>query len=308
MSVAELARTKTYFEEFVAWAPDPFKGLARSVTDVLAQPLELIAGDPDDLIAAADECVAIGAALREIADEHGTDVATVRESWVDTAGAAFETATTDFRENVDELAEGLDHLQEILVAAAEASAEAFNFILEIIVELILWLVTEWILALAASVISAGASAAAAAVSSLAQLATALGRIGSIMTRLATMLTRLAAQLKKVAEFLKTYSRMMRELRKAKKAYAPWKKALYSKEGLTFQATKLKWVMPGKLAINAVSPVGIPGVVGVGLDAGMGIHDLASDGDKDRNYLVDGTYRDIMGRFARPFQDIIDSTQ
>lgn len=307
MSVAELERTKTYFEEFVAWAPDPFKGLARTVTDALAEPLELIAGDPDDLMDAAQECVDIGRALREIADEHGGDVSAVRTSWDDEAGQGFETAMTTFRGNIDELADGFDHLKDILVAAANASAEAFNFILEIIFELILWLVTEWILALAASIISAGASAAAAAVSSIAQLASSLGRISSIIARLATMLTRLAAQLRKVAEFLKTYSRMMRELRKAKKAYSPWKKALYSKEGLAFQANKLKWVMPGKLAINAVSPVGIPGVVGVGLDAGMGIHDLASDGDKDRNYVMDGTYRDITGRFSRPIQDIIDST-
>ena len=71
MSVAELERTKTYFEEFVAWAPEPFKGLARTVTDVLAWPLELVAGDPDDLMRAAAECVSIGEALRGVADQHG---------------------------------------------------------------------------------------------------------------------------------------------------------------------------------------------------------------------------------------------
>ena len=306
MSVAELERTKTYFEEFVAWAPEPFKGLARTVTDVLAWPLELVAGDPDDLMRAAAECVSIGEALRGVADQHGVDVAAVRAEWDDEAGQAFETTMAVFQEDVDALAGGFDQIKEILNAAADASVAAFNLILEIIFELILWLCTEWILALAASVISAGASAAAAAVSSLAQLATSLARISKIISRLATVLARLAGYLKKAAEFLRTYSKMMLELRKAKKAYAPWKAALYSKEGLAFQLNKLKWVFPGKLAFNLASPVGIPGVAGVGLDVVMGFQDVESDGDKDRNYLMDGTYKDITSKFANPIQDVIDS--
>lgn len=106
----------------------------------------------------------------------------------------------------------------------------------------------------------------------------MGRISSLISRLATTLKRL------------------------------WTKAGFGAEGRAFQVHRFKWVTPGKLAFNFASPVGLPGGFGVGLDLGMGIEDVASDSDKDRDYVLDGAYEDLTGPSARPIQDIIDSLE
>ena len=54
-----------------------------------------------------------------------------------------------------------------------------------------------------------------------------------------------------------------------------------------------------------SPVNIPGIGGALLDTGVGLHDIA-DGQKDRNYLVDGTYSEDLGPYTVGVQNVFDS--
>ncbi|MGC4774846.1 WXG100 family type VII secretion target [Micromonospora chalcea] len=305
MSTEALQRNKTYFEQIVSGTPDPFKPLSNAVLWPFEQLLELVAGEPDDLMRAAQLALTTGDAVRRIAGDQVADRARLRGAWDGDAADKFHASMESIEEAMEELAKGLDGTKEVLVYAANAAVDAFNLLVELILEFLLWFLTEVIIAAVAAVLSAGVSLAATVVRVLARLATTVGRMVKIVARFAEILTKLATKLQKVAELLMRYRQVVLELRKAKKAYGAFSKAGYTREAVLFKAKRAAILFPGKFAINQASPVNIPGIGGALLDTGMGLHDI-SDGRKDRNYLVDGTYREDLGPYTKGVQNVFDS--
>ncbi|MEW2588932.1 WXG100 family type VII secretion target [Micromonospora aurantiaca] len=305
MSTEALQRNKTYFEQIVSGTPDPFKPLSNAVLWPFEQLLELVAGEPDDLMRAAQLAMTTGEAVRQIAGDQIADRARLRGAWDGDAAEKFHASMQSIEEAMDDLAAGLDGTKQVLVDSANAAVDAFNLLVELILEFLLWFLTEVIIAAVAAVLSAGVSLAATVVRVLARLATTVGRMVKIVARFAEILTKLATKLQKVAELLMRYRQVVLELRKAKKAYGAFSKAGYTREAMVFKAKRAAILFPGKFAINQASPVNIPGIGGALLDTGMGLHDV-SDGRKDRNYLVDGTYRDDLGPYTKGVQNVFDS--
>ena len=305
MSTEALQRNKTYFEQIVSGTPDPFKPLSNAVLWPFEQLLELVAGEPDDLMRAAQLAMTTGEAVRQIAGDQIADRARLRGAWDGDAAEKFHASMQSIEEAMDDLAKGLDGTKEVLVDSANASVDAFNLLVELILEFLLWFLTEVIIAAVAAALSAGVSLAATVVRVLARLATTVGRMVKIVARFAEILTKLATKLQKVAELLMRYRQVVLELRKAKKAYGAFSKAGYTREAVLFKAKRAAILFPGKFAINQASPVNIPGIGGALLDTGMGLHDI-SDGRKDRNYLVDGTYREDLGPYTKGVQNVFDS--
>ncbi|KKK07115.1 WXG100 family type VII secretion target [Micromonospora sp. HK10] len=305
MSTEALQRNKTYFEQIVSGTPDPFKPLSQAVLWPFNELLELVAGEPDDLMRAAQLALTTGEAVRQIAGEQTADRARLRSAWEGDAADRFHASMEAVEEAIEELAKGLDGTKEVLVDAANAAVEAFNLLVELILEFLLWFLTEVIIAAVAAVLSAGVTLAATVVRVLARLATTVGRMVKIVARFAEILTKLVTKLEKVAELLTKYRKLVMELRKAKKAYRAWNKSGYTREALEFKLKRAAILFPGKFAINHTSPVNIPGIGGALLDTGVGMYDVA-DGHKDRNYLVDGTYSEDLGPYTRGVQNVFDS--
>ncbi|WP_229398773.1 WXG100 family type VII secretion target [Micromonospora okii] len=305
MSTEALHRNKTYFEQIVSGTPDPFKPLSNAVLWPFEQLLELVAGEPDDLMRAAQLCLSTGAAVREIAGDQVADRARLRGAWSGDAAESFHASMESVEEAIEELARGLDGAKDVLVDAANAAVDAFNLLVELILEFLIWFLTEVIIAAVAAALSAGVSLAATVVRVLARLATTVGRMCKIVARFAEVLTKLVTKLEKVAELLTRYRRAVMELRKAKKAYKAWNKSGWTAEARAFQLQRFATLFPGKFVINQASPVNINGLGGALLDTGVGLHDV-SDGQKDRNYLHDGTYREDLGPYTSGVQNVFDS--
>ncbi|MGC4895563.1 WXG100 family type VII secretion target [Micromonospora sp. DT31] len=305
MSTEALQRNKTYFEQIVSGTPDPFKPLSNAVLWPFEQLLELVAGEPDDLMKAAQLALTTGEAVRRIAGDQVADRARLRGAWDGDAAEKFHATMASIEAAMDELAEGLDGTKEVLVDAANAAVDAFNLLVELILEFLLWFLTEVIIAAVAAVLSAGVTLAATVVRVLARLATVVGRMVKIVARFADILHTLATRLYQVAHLLQKYRRLVMDVKDMKKAYGAFKKAGYTREAMLFKAKRAAILFPGKFAINQTSPVNIPGIGGALLDTGVGLHDV-SDGRKDRNYLVDGTYRDDLGPYTKGVQNVFDS--
>ncbi|MEW2441442.1 WXG100 family type VII secretion target [Micromonospora marina] len=305
MSTEALQRNKTYFEQIVSGTPDPFKPLSNAVLWPFEQLLELVAGEPDDLMRAAQLAMTAGEAVRRIAGDQVADRARLRGAWDGDAADKFHASMQSIEDAMDDLAKGLDGTKEVLVDAANAAVDAFNLLVELILEFLLWFLTEIIIAAVAAALSAGVSLAATVVRVLARLATTVGRMVKIVARFAEILTKLATKLQKVANLLDHYAKVVMELRRAKKAYSAFNKSGYTKAALAFKVERAAVLFPGKFVINQASPVNIPGMGGALLDTGMGLHDV-SDGRKDRNYLVDGTYREDLGPYTTGVQNVFDS--
>ncbi|MFF0655067.1 WXG100 family type VII secretion target [Micromonospora tulbaghiae] len=305
MSTEALQRNKTYFEQIVSGTPDPFKPLSNAVLWPFEQLLELVAGEPDDLMRAAQLALTTGEAVRQVAGDQIADRARLRGAWDGDAAEKFHASMQSIEDAMEDLAKGLDGTKEVLVDAANAAVDAFNLLVELILEFLLWFLTEIIIAAVAAALSAGVSLAATVVRVLARLATTVGRMVKIVARFAEILTKLATKLQKVANLLDHYAKVVMELRRAKKAYSAFNKSGYTKAALAFKVERAAVLFPGKFAINQASPVNIPGIGGALLDTGMGLHDI-SDGRKDRNYLVDGTYREDLGPYTEGVQNVFDS--
>ncbi|NES13338.1 MULTISPECIES: WXG100 family type VII secretion target [Micromonospora] len=305
MSTEALQRNKTYFEQIVSGTPDPFKPLSQAVLWPFNELLELVAGEPDDLMRAAQLALSTGEAVRQLAGDQIADRARLRGAWDGDAAEKFHASMESVEEAIEELAKGLDGTKEVLVDAANAAVDAFNLLVELILEFLLWFLTEVIIAAVAAFLSAGISLAATVVRVLARLATTVGRMVKIVARFAEILTKLVTKLEKVAQLLTKYRKTVMELRKAKKAYRAWNKSGYTREALQFKLKRTALLFPGKYAINKVSPVNVPGIGGALLDTGVGMYDV-SDGHKDRNYLVDGTYQEDLGPYTRGVQNVFDS--
>ncbi|MGC4804872.1 WXG100 family type VII secretion target [Micromonospora sp. DT233] len=305
MSTEALQRNKTYFEQIVSGTPDPFKPLSDAVLWPFEQLLEMVAGEPEECMRAAQLCLSTGEAVRQIAGDQVADRARLRGSWSGDAAESFHASMESVEEAIEELARGLDGTKEVLVDAANAAVDAFNLLVELILEFLIWFLTEVIIAAVAAALSAGISLAATVARVLARLATTVGRMCKIVARFAEILTKLVVKLEKVAELLTRYRRAVLELRKAKKAYKAWNKSGWTAEARAFQIERFKTLFPGKFAVNAVSPVNVNGLGGAVTDAGFGMHDV-SDGHKDRNYLPDGTYSEDIGPYSSALQDIFDA--
>ena len=304
MTAVALERNKTYFEQLVGSMPGEVQGFVKGILSPFEQLLEMVSGDPDDLIRGAERCVAVGEQVREIAASQTSDRARLAQLWSGETATVFQESLSSVEKAIEELAAGLDGAKLILVDAANAAVDAFNLLLELIAEFILWMLAEFIIAAAASVVSFGASIAAWAARTLARVAATLGRGARIVAKCAEVLMRLATKLDDVARLVKRYRDTILALRKAKKAYSPWKSAAWTREGLAFKVNQFKLMFPAKLAINAVSPVNVPGFIGAASDAVVGVADV-SDGRKDRNYVMDGTYRKDMADHGLTLQHVLD---
>ncbi|MEE6257529.1 WXG100 family type VII secretion target [Plantactinospora sonchi] len=306
MSAVALERSKTYFEQFVASVPEPLQGFTRTVLSPFEQLLEQVAGDPDDLMRGAERCLAAANDVLGIAAQQANDRARLQPpAWGGQAAEAFQTGLTNVEESIRQLADGLTAAKEVLVEAANAAVDAFNLLCELILEFLTAFLIEALIAAAAAFLSFGASIAAFIVRWLARLAMTLGRGARIVSKLVRILVKLARKLDDVKALLTTYRKRVMELRKLKKQYSLRKPAGRSAEGMAFRAEYAAKVGLPRFAFNQVSPVNLSGKGGAVLDTAVGMHDIR-DGQKDRNYATDGTYREDIGPYAKSAQDLLDS--
>lgn len=306
MTAVALERSKTYFEQFVAGVPEPLQGFTRAVLRPFEELLEMVAGDPDDLMRAAQVFLNAGSAVGAIGDQQYRDRQALRPpAWGGPASEAFHGTMTDVEETIRQLAEGLTATKDLLVEAANAAVDAFNLLLELIFEFLAAFLIEAIIAAAAAVLSMGASIAAFIARWLARLGFTIARGARIVMRLVRALIKVARRLDDVVKLLTTYRKRVMELRKLKKQFALWKSEGRSAAGAQCWQEYATKVIAPKMAFNLVSPVNLPGKFGATLDTAVGAHDI-SDGRKDRNYVRDGTYRDDLGPYTRGAQDLLDT--
>jgi WXG100 family type VII secretion target len=306
VSVVALDRTKTYFEQFVAAVPEPLQGFTRGVLTPFEEVLELVAGDPDELLTAAQLFLDTAGRVGALADQQFAQrQALAAPVWGGPAAEAFQQAMDELEQQLRDLGRLLDAGREVLQEASNTAVDAFNLLLELIFEFLVAFFIEAIIAAAAAALSFGASVAAFAVRWLARFAVTLGRALRIVRKLAAVLNKLARKLDDVARMLTAYRKRVMELKALKKQHRIWSANGRSAAGRAFWQEYATKVVAPKMAFNFASPVNLPGKFGAGLDTVMGVHDI-SDGTKDRNYVKDGTYREDLGPYTRGVQDLLDA--
>lgn len=261
---AQLVHAQTSIESFLSGLPSEVSGFIQGLLSPFTELLEYVSGDPDDLIRAAQAWATAGETLATIHEEQRRDVTVVTTAWKEGEDLA---AFTETMRQVDELFDGLnqafDGTKDLLVQAADAAVAAFNLLIDLIVELLIWWATDLILAAALTVVSFGASWIAAGVKATAEALAGMARAGRIAAKLAEILTKISEFLKDIKMMCEMYRIAIMELHEMKKGY---KLLNLSKEALAFKSLRAVTLLPGTLTFNAVSPVNLPGLTKVGQDA------------------------------------------
>lgn len=263
----QLERANTNLEDWISGMPGPVADFFNWALTPLKEPLEWVSGDPDDLIRGAQVWADAAEQMRGLREEHSTAAETLRSSWKDDAGEAFEGMQGQLDQALQQMAEAMDGVKELLVSAAEAAVEAFNLLLDLLMDIMLMILTDFILSAALSVLSFGASVAAWIAKSLAKVLDGVNKFRKIIDALVKGLMKIVEFMNKVKAFAQAYKTLIMDLRKFKKGLSFFKKGDLALRGLAGLPR-----LPAKLAFNAVSPIDIAGGKDVAQDVwGTGRH-------------------------------------
>jgi uncharacterized protein YukE len=161
--------------------------LLRPLVEPLAEPLDAVTGDAEEVRASAQVWRDAATGLRDAQDGQQEALRLAREHWSGVAFDTFERTAAEARDLCGDLAKAFDATAEFLDDAALEVETAEQLVETIIRELIEWAILTLLTALALSVATSGASVAAGAATTAAETAVAGSRIAAVLARVANVL-------------------------------------------------------------------------------------------------------------------------
>jgi uncharacterized protein YukE len=172
-------------------------GLGFLVSIVLSPLIEIAewaVGDPEQMRATGNGWEQVATWLDEVAEAEQKRADATAGLWAGPAGDAFRNQITEFSGGVSALAQDVRGLKETLDMIADLFDMFVEFVIQILTELIIGLIVQWLAALAASWITAGGSVAAAG-------ATTTVQVGSTGVRITMRVTKLQMELFRIVKRL-----------------------------------------------------------------------------------------------------------
>jgi uncharacterized protein YukE len=260
-------------EQWFSSCPDMVQQVLRPVFDPANDMLKAVAGDPEDLVRAGQRYVEISREILAVADQQRTDRGALAGAWEGEGYEAFQTRARDLEQKLDQIAEATGSTKEVLEAAAQACVEGANLIIDVIVMLIAFAISTFIIKAALAVLTLGASMAAWVAEQIAAGAAALARIAQITARVATLLQQVARIFRQLADILKGVAQLLQEIRALLVALDELKKStqLMSRAGLAARAAH---ATAYGVTNTVILGGNVPRPVGSVIDAGRDVRDAA----------------------------------
>ena len=175
-------------------------GLGFLVSIVLSPLIELAEwaiGDPEQMRATGEGWEEVAKWLDEVAESEKKRAETTTSMWVGAAGDGFRKQVNEFAGGVEALAEDIRGLKQTLETIAELFDMFVEFVIQILTELIIGLIVQWLAALAASWITVGGSVAAAGATTTVQVGSTGVRITMRVSKLQMELFKAVQQIEKL---------------------------------------------------------------------------------------------------------------
>ncbi|MFI6097994.1 WXG100 family type VII secretion target [Lentzea sp. NPDC051213] len=189
--------------------------------------LEPAIGDPEQMRSTGTGWGKVADWVQKTGEHEKNRAAATAQPWVGQAGDKFRQQMDEFGMGAEAFSNEIRGLQQMLELAADLFDAFVEICIDILQELVMGLIIEWLAALAASWITAGASMAAAGVATTAQ-------VGGTMARLGLKVKQLLGKLKPLIDKLED---LLQALRKG-----PLRKLVEKAEGLRDGNMAEKWVM------------------------------------------------------------------
>jgi hypothetical protein len=195
------------------FAMDPIGWLVSHGLDMLlelVQPLQdvlhQVSGNGPAIGAASDDFTTIAQGFVALADDFEQTGDSALKDWQDKAGEAARAALGDFSSGIRGVGSSAGSVAETLQMWSMVMVVIEEVIKAIISELVSWLITIWLPALAASVISFGGTVAAAMTASIAKAASVfakvtkhLGVFGKLLDEFMQFLVKYSGKIEKITE-------------------------------------------------------------------------------------------------------------
>ncbi|MET0237355.1 MAG: hypothetical protein ABW224_22085 [Kibdelosporangium sp.] len=205
--VGSAAADVTFFAmDPIGWLVSHGLNMLLELVQPLQDALHQVSGDGPAIGHASDNFITIAQGFQELAKDFETTGDTALKDWADDAGNAAREALGDFSAGIRGVGSSAGSVAETLQMWSTVMVVIEEVIKAIISELVSWLITIWLPALAASVISLGGSVAAAMTASIAKAASVLAKVtkhlgvfGKLLDEFMKFLVKYSGKIEKFAE-------------------------------------------------------------------------------------------------------------
>lgn len=193
--------TDTRLDMFTDWVnvfPSPFDSWVSGALSGFEDLLFRLTGDPDVLSELHTVWSNEVGAPQDLADEQRVHRTSVLQNWHSGSRAQFDALLAQMEAEIPVLGENYGTLAELLKSAGEAAIATANAIVDIIVALLIWALSEAFIALALSFVTFGASVAAWFGSTAAKLGIAAARVTALVVKLEGIIISILAAIEAAA--------------------------------------------------------------------------------------------------------------
>jgi hypothetical protein len=204
--VGSAAADVTFFAmDPIGWLVSHGLNMLLELVQPLQDALHQVSGDGPAIGHASEEFITIAEGFVALADDFEKTGDTSLKDWVDDAGNAAREALGDFSSGIRGIGSSSGSVADVLKMWSMVMVVIEEVIKAIISELVSWLITIWLPALASSVITLGGSVAAAMTASVAKAASVfakvtrhLGKFGKLLDDFMQFLVKVSGKIEVVA--------------------------------------------------------------------------------------------------------------
>jgi hypothetical protein len=199
----------TFAMDPIGWLVSHGLNMLLELVQPLQDALHQVTGDGPAIGHASDNFGTIAQGFVALAEDFERTGDTALAEWVDDAGNAAKEALGDFSSGIRGIGSAAGSVAEVLQMWSMVMVVIEEVIKAIITELVSWLITIWLPALASSVISFGGSVAAAMTASIAKAASVLQKVTRYLGKFGKLLDTFMEFLGKFSGELAVFTRKLR---------------------------------------------------------------------------------------------------
>ncbi|MDT8915288.1 hypothetical protein [Amycolatopsis sp. PS_44_ISF1] len=199
----------TFAMDPIGWLVGHGLNLLLELVQPLQDALHQVSGDGPAIGRASENFTTIAQSFVALAEDFERTGDTALADWADEAGNAAKEALGDFSSGIRGVGSAAGSVAEVLQMWSMVMVVIEEVIKAIITELVSWLITLWLPALAASVISFGGTVAAAMTASIAKAAAVFQKVTRYLGRFGKLLDTFLEFLGKIAGKVEVFTRKLR---------------------------------------------------------------------------------------------------
>jgi hypothetical protein len=213
--VTVTAEYQNQLEQAFNSLPGVVQSALRTAYEPVDDALHWVCGDPDALVSAGQTYVQLGNRTRDVSSLVRSDVTALEGSWTDEAGQAFRTRMDNACEALTAAGQTLGDTDKILTASAHAAVDAADTICDIVVSAVEFIIADFAVSAALSVLTFGASVAAGIAAAIADWAEATFEVSRVVEVIVKVLNTVEKVLTALAELFRTLKEIFALLRELK---------------------------------------------------------------------------------------------